>query len=146
MKSSTYGEGIYLEGAEFSLTGVSDYGTSIDMTATSGKADDGGLVVFEGLEPGTYILKETKAPAEHDLNKKPYTVVVNKDGTFTIDGLEKIRFGSKAVQHNDTAEDAGIAVDSGNITKNEDDNSLTAELTTITENNSNILDTLDTEN
>lgn len=146
VKSSTYGEGIYLEGAEFSLTGVSDYGTSIDMTATSGKADDGGLVVFEGLEPGTYILKETKAPAEHDLNKKPYTVVVNKDGTFTIDGLEKIRFGSKAVQHNDTAEDAGIAVDSGNITKNEDDNSLTAELTTITENNSNILDTLDTEN
>lgn len=140
VKSSTYGEGIYLEGAEFSLTGVSDYGTSIDMTATSGKADDGGLVVFEGLEPGTYILKETKAPAEHDLNEKPYTVVVNKDGTFTIDGLEKIRFGSKAVQHNDTTEDAGIAVDSG------DDNSLTAKLTTVTENNSNILDALDTEN
>ena len=141
VKSSTYGEGIYLEGAEFSLTGISDYGTSVDMTATSGKADDGGLVVFEGLEPGTYTLKETKAPAEHDLNEKLYTVVVNKDGTFTIDGLEKIRFDTKAVQHNDTAEDAGIAVDSGDsinsITKNEDDNSLTAELTTITENKLN---------
>lgn len=150
VKSSTYGDGIYLEGAEFSLTGVSDYGTSVDMTATSGKADDGGLVVFEGLEPGTYILKETKAPAEHDLNEKPYTVVVNKDGTFTIDGLEKIRFGSKAVQHNDAAEDTGRAVDSSNsinsIIKNEDDNSLTAGLTTVTENNANILDTLDTGN
>lgn len=150
VKSSTYGDGIYLEGAEFSLTGVSDYGTSVDMTATSGKADDGGLVVFEGLEPGTYILKETKAPAEHDLNEKPYTVVVNKDGTFTIDGLEKIRFGSKAVQHNDTAEDAGRAVNSGDsinsIMKNEDDNSLTAGLATVTENNTNILDALDTEN
>lgn len=43
LKSSTYGDNIYLEGAEFSLTGISDYGTSVNQTATSGKAEDGGL-------------------------------------------------------------------------------------------------------
>ena len=96
VKSSTYGDNIYLEGAEFSLTGISDYGTNVDMTAVSGKAEDGGLVVFTGLEPGTYTLKETKAPAEHDIDERPYTVVVKKDGTFTISGLNKIKFGSKA--------------------------------------------------
>ena len=91
LKSSTYGENIFLEGAEFNLTGISDYGTSVNMNATSGKPEDGGLVVFNGLEPGTYTLRETKAPAGHYLDEKPYTVTVNKDGTFEISGLEKIQ-------------------------------------------------------
>ena len=95
LKSSTYGENIYLEGAEFNLSGISDYGTSVNMNAVSGRAEDGGLVVFDGLEPGTYTLKETKAPAGHYIDEKLYDVVVNQDGTFTIDGLEKVQFGNK---------------------------------------------------
>lgn len=95
LKSSTYGENIYLEGAEFNLSGISDYGTNVNMNAVSGRAEDGGLVVFDGLEPGTYTLKETKAPAGHYIDEKLYDVVVNKDGTFTIDGLEKVQFGNK---------------------------------------------------
>lgn len=93
LKSSTYGDNIYLEGAEFNLSGISDYGTNVNITAMSGKAEDGGLVVFDGLEPGVYTLKETKAPEGHYLDEKPYKVTLKKDGTFTIDGLEKIRFG-----------------------------------------------------
>ena len=93
LKSSTYGDNVYLEGAEFNLSGISDYGTNVNMTAVSGKAEDGGLVVFDGLEPGVYTLKETKAPEGHYLDEKPYKVTLKKDGTFTIDGLEKIRFG-----------------------------------------------------
>lgn len=93
LKSSTYGDNIYLEGAEFNLSGISDYGTNVNMTAVSGKAEDGGLVIFDGLEPGIYTLKETKAPEGHYLDEKPYKVTLKKDGTFTIDGLEKIRFG-----------------------------------------------------
>ena len=95
LKSSTYGENIYLEGAEFNLSGISDYGTSVNINAVSGRAEDGGLVVFDGLEPGTYTLKETKAPAGHYIDEKLYDVIVNKDGTFTIDGLEKVQFGNK---------------------------------------------------
>lgn len=60
----------------------------------SGKAEDGGLVIFDGLEPGVYTLKETKAPEGHYLDEKPYKVTLKKDGTFTIDGLKKVRFGS----------------------------------------------------
>ena len=48
-----------------------------------------------GLEPGTYTLKETKAPAGHYIDEKLYDVVVNKNGTFTIDCLEKVQFGNK---------------------------------------------------
>lgn len=94
LKSSTYGTNIYLEGAEFSLTGVSDYGTSTDMTAES---DSNGLVVFSGLEPGTYLLKETKAPADHDLNETTYTVIVSSDGSFEIDGLGTTEFNDAEV-------------------------------------------------
>ena len=95
LKSSTYGENIFLEGAEFNLAGISDYGTSVNMNATSGKPEDGGLVVFNGLEPGTYTLRETKAPAGHYLDERLYNVVLHKDGTFIIDGLEKVQFGDK---------------------------------------------------
>lgn len=100
LKSSTYGTNIYLEGAEFSLTGVSDYGTSTDMAAES---DSNGLVVFSGLEPGTYLLKETKAPADHDLNETTYTVIVNSDGSFEIDGLGTTEFnGAEVYDFKDT--------------------------------------------
>lgn len=94
VKTSSYGDNIYLEGAEFSLVGVSDYGSSVSMTATSASEEDGGLVQFTGLEPGTYLLKETKAPTDHDIDMESHEVKVRKDGTFTINGLEKTKFGS----------------------------------------------------
>lgn len=97
VKSSTYGDNIYLGGAEFSLSGVLDYGTDVDMAAVSASGEDGGLVTFAGLEPGTYLLKETKAPEGHDLNGASYTVTVKADGSFSIDGLGKAKFGNTEV-------------------------------------------------
>lgn len=97
LKSSTYGNNIYLEGAEFSLTGVSDYGTDVSKVAVSGSSDDGGLVVFDGLEPGSYLLRETKAPEEHDVNETIYSVKVYPDGSFNIDGLGLTEFGNAEV-------------------------------------------------
>lgn len=88
VKSSTYGDNIFLEGAEFSLNGISDYGTNIDKTAIS---DTEGIVTIKGLEPGTYQLKETKAPKQYELNTTAYTVVVKSDDSFTIEGLQKIK-------------------------------------------------------
>ena len=85
VKSSTYGENIFLEGAKFSLTGISDYGTNTEKTAVS---DADGIVTFNGLEPGTYSLKETEAPDKHDINKSVYEVTVKSDGSFEIEGLE----------------------------------------------------------
>lgn len=87
IKTSTYGTNITLTGAEFSLTGISDYGTNTDKTGVSG---NDGIVTIDGLEPGTYQLKETKAPENYELNTTIYTVVVNSNGDFTIDGLQKV--------------------------------------------------------
>lgn len=90
IKTSTYGTNITLAGAEFSLTGISDYGTNTDKTGASG---NDGIVTIKGLEPGTYQLKETKAPGNYELNTTIYTVVVKSNGGFTIDGLQKIKMG-----------------------------------------------------
>ena len=50
IKTSTYGTNNYLEGAEFSLTGISDYGTNTDKTGVSGSD---GIVTIKGLDKGT---------------------------------------------------------------------------------------------
>lgn len=94
IKTSTYGTNITLTGAEFSLTGISDYGTNTDKTGASGSD---GIVTIKGLEPGTYQLKETKAPENYELNTTIYTVVVKSNGDFTIDGLQKIKMGSAEI-------------------------------------------------
>lgn len=85
VKRSSY-DSSAVEGAEFSLKGTSDYGTAVDMTATS---DDVGQVRFDKLEPGTYIMVETKAPDGYELNKEQHIVVVNSDGTYTMSGMSK---------------------------------------------------------
>lgn len=94
IKTSTYGTNITLTGAEFSLTGISDYGTNTDETGVS---DEDGIVTIKGLEPGTYQLKETKAPKDYELNTTIYTVVVKSNGNFTIEGLQKIKMGSAEI-------------------------------------------------
>ena len=94
IKTSTYGTNITLKDAEFSLTGISDYGTNTDKTGVSGKD---GIVTIKGLEPGTYQLKETKAPEDYELNTTIYTVVVKSDGDFTIEGLQKVTIGTAQI-------------------------------------------------
>lgn len=93
LKTSSYGTGVTLEGAEFTLTGVSDYGTNVEETAVS---KENGLVEITGLEPGTYLLRETKAPENYELNTTVYPVTVKSDGTFTIEGLEQIKLDGTA--------------------------------------------------
>lgn len=105
VKSSTYGDNIFLEGAEFSLNGISDYGTNTDKTATSDKE---GIVTINGLEPGTYQLQETKAPKDHDLNTTIYSVVVKGDGKFTIDGLEKTSIGGTEIYNFKDVRTSGV--------------------------------------
>ena len=73
-----------LSGATFTLTGTSDYETPVDMEGTS---DENGMVTFDGLEPGSYVLKETVAPANHVLDDTPRVVTIESNGKVTIDGL-----------------------------------------------------------
>lgn len=94
LKMSSYGENVYLAGAKFKLSGVSDYGTEVDAVSVS---DASGLVMFDNLEPGTYVLTETKAPEDHGMDESTHVVKLLEDGSFTISGLNKVTYGSSEV-------------------------------------------------
>lgn len=90
-KKSSYGTNVYLKGAMYQLYGMSDRGNKVSKSAQS---DDAGVVEFGYLESGTYSLVEVQAPLDHDLDETVYTVHVNADDTFAIDGVEKDDGGS----------------------------------------------------
>lgn len=46
-----------------------------------------GAARFDGLQAGTYSLEETAAPAGYNQLTKDITIVLNKDGSATIDSL-----------------------------------------------------------
>ena len=99
VKKDAYDGGL-LSGAIFKLSGISDYGTTYEKEA---KSLTGGLVTFSGLEAGTYILQEIKTPELIDdegnnityiLDNNKYVVTLKKEGTVTIDGIEKNEYGN----------------------------------------------------
>lgn len=85
IKRSSY-DNSPISGAEFHLTGISDYGTKVDMTATSGA---NGFAGFEGLEAGTYLLQETKTDDKHKLDETKRVVRIDSNNTITISGLNQ---------------------------------------------------------
>lgn len=62
-----------LAGAQFGLY----TGTTLTDTVTS---DSNGIVKFNNLYPGTYTVKETKAPSGYVKNTTEYTLTVTKNG------------------------------------------------------------------
>ena len=83
IKKDLIDKNVTVKGATFKLTGISDYNTPVEMTAVS---DEQGIVTFNGLEKGTYTLKEIKAADGYVLNTENYTVTIDKIGNFTISG------------------------------------------------------------
>lgn len=71
-------DGKPLAGATFSLE--SDTGIKLAQTT---KAD--GLAVWKNLDPGTYTIKETKAPDGYEISSQTWTATVAADGTVTPD-------------------------------------------------------------
>lgn len=65
-----------LPGATFSLTSKDGKGTSV-QTFTS---NDKGIVDAQNLQPGTYTLKEDKAPDGYDKTSRTWTVTVYENG------------------------------------------------------------------
>lgn len=104
-KQSSYDDSL-LPGAVFSLKGSSNTGATVNLTATS---QDNGLVTFNKLEAGNYILQETSAPAGYNLDANKYTVVLKNDGTYTISGLEKNDSGYYRI-NNEKQKDGKIVV------------------------------------
>lgn len=90
-------ESTKLEGAKFVLKNNEDKYYKCDATkavtwvadksaATEVTTDANGAARFDGLQAGTYYLEETVAPAGYNQLTKDITIVLNKDGSATIDG------------------------------------------------------------
>ena len=77
-----------LAGAEFKITTASGelVPDNQGLTSSNGlyKTDANGQIVLSKLNPGTYIVTETKAPDNYKLDGKPQTVVVNAADTQTV--------------------------------------------------------------
>ena len=63
------GANFYLLGAEISIT-----------------TDSNGEATFNNVKPGTYTLKETKAPAGYKLDQEAKTITISDDGKVSISG------------------------------------------------------------
>ena len=90
-------ESTKLEGAKFVLKNAENKYYKYDAAtkaatwvadkadATEVTTDENGVARFDGLQAGTYKLEETAAPAGYNQLTKDITIVLNKDGSATID-------------------------------------------------------------
>lgn len=105
------GNGNALTGAEFSLYTDEQCTKAVNVVATESAGnylvctkddssdshkhittlttDNNGNLCINGLEQGTYYLKETKAPAGYNILDKAIKVVIGENGALTIDNAEK---------------------------------------------------------
>ena len=70
------------DAATKAVTWVADKSAATEVTT-----DANGAARFDGLQAGTYSLEETAAPAGYNQLTKDITIVLNKDGSATIDSL-----------------------------------------------------------
>lgn len=90
VKKSSY-DGNTIAGAEFTLTGTSNYGTKVNLKATS---ETNGFLDFKGLEAGTYTLQEVKSPDGFRLDDTKRVVTITKEGEIIISGLTQNKYGN----------------------------------------------------
>lgn len=77
-----------LEGAVFEL--IQFAGTEYEKIYRLGKADENGKVIFAGLGPDTYLLREAEPPTGYKKSDKVWTVNVFSNGhTFIREGIIK---------------------------------------------------------
>ena len=73
-------DGKALQGAEFTITKPSDS----NFQAIKKTSNQNGLVEFDSLGEGTYLIEETKAPAGYNKLNKKWVLVVDKDGNKKV--------------------------------------------------------------
>lgn len=67
-----------LTGAQFTLFTVSGEALQHDTT------DESGMLVYDNLQPGTYVLQETKAPDGYQIDKQNYLVTVKAGAAVVV--------------------------------------------------------------
>ena len=88
--------GYPVRGATFTLKGTSDYGTFVNLEKTS---PTDGIIMFDKLEPGNYVLQETAVDGDYVLDDTKRVVTITPDDVVTIDGLSKNDMGYFEVEN-----------------------------------------------
>ncbi len=78
-----------LDGAGFTLYNDSAC-TKVNANGAEVRTANGGKATFDGLDSGTYYLKETTVPDGYNDLESVVTVVIESDGTVKIDGQAQI--------------------------------------------------------
>ncbi len=83
---ATTGDG--LQNAKFDIYSNQACTTEVrnDLITGEKTTPANGTVSFQGLEAGTYYVKETDAPTGYAINTHVYTVVIGDTGAVTVDG------------------------------------------------------------
>lgn len=89
--------GLGLEGAVFKIT--KGDGTVVKQNAIT---DQGGYIKVNGLEAGTYIATETRAPEGYTLDPTPHTIVLRQDDTEVVI-IKNAKPGGLAIRKVDAA-------------------------------------------
>lgn len=76
--------GYCLEGAEFTL-----YEAGTDIEAAKLVTDDRGYARVEGIEEGSYEIRETRAPSGYLLDSRRYPVTITADAVYTFECLDQ---------------------------------------------------------
>ena len=91
------------------ITGEYTYHSDNTGTITELTVEDDGSLMIKGLDEGTYILKETKAPADHVLPNGQIEIRITDqangaaDGTIDGNGTEIVRTGVTTELYDDRA-------------------------------------------
>lgn len=73
-------DGKALQGVEFTITKPNDN----NFQAIKKSSNQNGLVEFDSLGEGTYLIEETKAPSGYNKLDKKWVLVIDKDGTKKV--------------------------------------------------------------
>ena len=86
-----------LEGAEFELYQKDTEGNVLEDSKQTLTSDANGKILVDGLDAGTYYLKEIKAPDGYVCSTAELTIVIpdDADETFTVD----VSFANSQIPH-----------------------------------------------
>lgn len=79
-------ENIKLKDAEFTIKKAGNNNNNNNPVIETKTTGQYGEAIFDKLEPGDYIIEETKAPKKYVKNTTKYTVTVKADGTVKYNG------------------------------------------------------------
>ena len=86
-----------LPGATFTL--YSDEDCADEHIVAADLSDDDGLVSFDGLDAGTYYLKETKAPDGYVCSDTVVTIIIGEGGQQNAKNIVSVKFANSLIPH-----------------------------------------------